>query len=74
MHNEKLSISLPISLAHFINKYQVTHACKTRSEVIQEAVKLLQEKELQHYYREASHEVDPLFECTAADGLDDEAW
>lgn len=58
MHTENLSVSLPIPFAHFIEDY--------------EALKLLQQKELEQYYREATSEIDPLFEITAADGLDDE--
>lgn len=74
MRAEKLSISLSDSLSHFIEEYQAMHACKSRSEVIQEALKLLQQRELEQFYREASNEVDPLFEATTADGLDDETW
>lgn len=74
MHTEKLSISLPKRLTQFIDEYQSTHTCKSRSEVIQEALKLLQQKELEQYYREANAEIDPLFDATTADGLDNETW
>lgn len=74
MHTEKLSISLSGALAEFIDIYQATHACKSRSEVIQEALKLLQQRELEHYYREAANEIDSDFEITTSDGLDDETW
>lgn len=74
MNNEKLSISLPKPLAHFINEYQTAHACKSRSQVIYEALKLLQQKELEQCYQAASAEADPAFEITIADGLDDETW
>lgn len=74
MNTEKLSISLPSNLSHFIAEYQLAHACKSRSEVIQKALKLLQKRELAKYYREASQEIDPLFEITTSDGLNDETW
>ena len=74
MHTEKLSISLPPSLVHFVADYQAAHACKSRSEVILEALKLLQRKELEQFYREASAETDPLYESTVSDGLEDETW
>lgn len=75
MNAEKLSISLSPVLAHFIDEYQKKHACKSRSEVVQEALKLLQEKELEKYYFEASKDVDPLFDITINDGLENnETW
>lgn len=74
MHTEKLSISLARTLVNFVDQYQTTHACKSRSEVVQEAIKLLQQKELEYHYKEASKEIDPAFDITAADGLDDETW
>lgn len=74
MHTEKLSISLAAPLAHFIDEYQAAHACKSRSEVIQVALKLLRQKELEHCYHEASKEVDPAFEITSSDGLNNESW
>lgn len=74
MSTAKFSISLPVRVADFIDTYLTVHACKSRSEVIQEALKLLQQQELEYYYREASKEVDPAFEITTFDGLEDEAW
>ncbi|OGT68516.1 MAG: CopG family transcriptional regulator [Gammaproteobacteria bacterium RIFCSPHIGHO2_12_FULL_45_9] len=69
---EKISISLPPVLSNFIEAYQLAHNCKSRSEVIQKSLKLLQQKELEGFYRKAASEIDPLFEVTANDGLDDE--
>lgn len=74
MHTEKLSISLPMTLCHFIARYQAEHECKSKSEVIQKAVKLLQLKELENCYREADKTIDPNFEITSFDGLEDETW
>ena len=74
MHTEKLSISLPDVLFNFIDEYQQIHDCKSRSEVVQEALKLLQQRELEHLYRAAAQETDPAFDNILNDGLDDETW
>lgn len=48
---------------------------KTRSEVIKEALYLLQQHYLGAYYRQASQEVDEAFDITSADGIEeDETW
>lgn len=72
MRVEKLSISIPVSFTHFIEEYQATHACKSKSEVIQIAINLLRQKELENAYCLANKEIDPEFDNTSADGLDDE--
>lgn len=74
MHVEKISISLPQSLVKFIENYQVAKGCKSRSQVIEEAVELLRSRELESAYREASREVDSDWDVTLADGLTDETW
>ncbi|MBE9168216.1 CopG family transcriptional regulator [Pleurocapsales cyanobacterium LEGE 06147] len=74
MKSEKISISLPASLVRFVEQYQTAKKCKSRSQVVEKALKLLQEKELETAYREASKEVDPAWEITVADGLADETW
>ena len=74
MNVEKLSVSLPLALTHFIDEYQSAHACKSKSEVIQVAIRLLRQKELEESYRQANKEIDPAFDITSADGLDDETW
>ncbi len=74
MNTEKLSISLPLPLSNFITQYQTEHECRSKSEVIQKAIKLLQQKELEGFYRAADSEIDPGFEITSFDGLDDETW
>lgn len=71
---EKVSISLPPALLDFVEEYRVTRGIKSRSEVIERALFILRERELDSAYREASAEVDPAWESTVADGLDDEAW
>lgn len=74
MQAHKLSISLPPFLVKFIEDYKVAKGCKSRSQVIEEALALLQERELEEAYREASIEIDEVWEVTAADGLTDETW
>jgi Arc/MetJ-type ribon-helix-helix transcriptional regulator len=72
MQAEKLSISLPPDTVAFIEAYRVSHAIKSRSQVVELALRKLREQELEAAYREA--ETDPAWEETAGDGLPDEAW
>lgn len=72
MQVEKISVSLPAPLVH-VETYRSTHKKKTRSEVIEEAVKLLRQ-ELERTYSEANQEIDDDWEVTIADGLADEMW
>jgi antitoxin ParD1/3/4 len=72
---QKLSISLPQQQCEFIENYLVDHHLKSRSEVIKEALYLLQQKQLETYYREANQEIDLAFENTSLDGLEEnETW
>jgi antitoxin ParD1/3/4 len=75
MHAHKISISLLPKQYEFMENYQALHHFKTRSEVIREALYLLQQKHLEVCYSEASKEVDTAFEITNADGLEEnETW
>ena len=75
MHALKLSISLPEQQCEFIESYLIENHLKSRSEVIKEAVYLLQQKQLEIHYLEANQEIDAAFEHTSLDGLEDnEAW
>jgi antitoxin ParD1/3/4 len=74
MNVEKLSISLPPSLVQFVENYKRNKGCKSRSQVIEEALELLRNRELEAAYREASAEVDNDWDVTVADGLTDETW
>ncbi len=71
---EKLSISLPPDAVAFIETYRATHAIKSRSQVVELALRKLREQELEAAYREAAAETDQEWENTAGDGLSDEAW
>ena len=73
MQVQKISVSLPAPLVQFLETYKSTHK-KSPSEVIEEAVKLLREQELEKAYREANQEIDESWDIVAADGLSDETW
>lgn len=75
MQSQKLSISLPKQQCDFIESYLVGHDIKNRSEVIKEALYLLQQRELEACYKEANQELVNDFESTTLDGIEDnEAW
>jgi antitoxin ParD1/3/4 len=75
MHAQKLSISLPQQQCEFIETYLIDHHLKSRSEVIREALYLLQQKQLETYYSEANQEIDLTYENTSLDGIEEnEAW
>ena len=74
MYADKISISLPPVLLDFVEDYRVARGIKSRSQVIDVALRLLRERELDAAYREASAGIDPAWDATVADGLDDEAW
>ena len=75
MQAQKLSISLPQQQYDFIENYRVEHRYKSRSEVIQDALCLLQRVELEACYREANQELGTDFDATIGDGLDNnETW
>ena len=74
MQSQKLSIFLPSQFVRFVEHYKAVKGCKSRSQVIEEALTLLQNRELEEAYREASQEVDPAWDVAIADGLADETW
>ncbi len=67
----KLSVSLPDSLAGFVENYRKKRGLKSRSQVFEEAVKLLRSRELEAAYRGASAEYDKTWETAVSDGLAD---
>ncbi len=69
----KVSVSVPDSLAGFVERYRKQRGLN-RSQVFEEALKLLRSRELEAAYRAADAELDNAWENTAADGLTDEAW
>ncbi len=72
MQAEKISISLSQSLLQFIESYKIAKGCKSPSQVIELALELLRNQELESAYRQASSEVDSAWDITVADGLTDE--
>jgi len=65
----KFCISLPDSLAKFVESYRKKCGLKSRSQVIEEAVALLRSQELEAAYCEASMSYDEAWETTTEDGL-----
>lgn len=74
MQAQKITISIPQPLYDFVEAYQIDHQCKSRSDVFSAALILLQQKQLEEYYREANQELNDDFDVTLEDGLDDETW
>jgi len=75
LHTQKLSVSLPQIQYEFIEKYQAEHHYKTRSEVIREAINLLQQAQLAACYQAANAEINNEFDATSSDGIDEnETW
>ena len=75
MSAQKLSISLPQQQCEFIESYLIDHHLKSRSEVIKEALYLLQQKQLETYYSEANQEIDLVYDSASSDGIEEnEAW
>ncbi len=79
MANVKLSVSVDQDFLPFIERYQQDHTVRTKSEVIERALKLLRKAELEAAYRAAGrewreHPDAALWENTVADGLEAETW
>ncbi|MFM9265064.1 CopG family transcriptional regulator [Tychonema sp. BBK16] len=74
MQAKEISISLSQSLLQFIESYKLAKGCKSPSKVIELALELLRNQELESAYRQASSEVDSVWDLTVADGLTDETW
>lgn len=70
-----MSISLSPPLVEFLENYKVTHKCKSRSQVVEEAILLLRSQYLESAYLQANQEIDNEWEIAIADGLNnDETW
>ena len=74
MSQQKLSVSVSEPIARFVEGYKGEHGLKTKSEVVERALELLRERELEKAYAEAASEVDPAWDVTLKDGLADEDW
>ena len=53
MPAEKLSISLPSDLMRFLERYQEDKNLRTKSQVVEEALQVLRDRELELAYRQA---------------------
>jgi hypothetical protein len=74
MQTETLTVALPSSWIEFIEHYKATHQVVSEAQVIEMALELLKHHELEAAYREASKEIDPAWEITITDGLENETW
>ena len=77
--NVKLSVSIQPIWAQFLNQYKEDHQVKTKSQVIEQALQLLQERELEQSYEKAMQEYKEsgdreLFDNVVGDGLEHESW
>jgi antitoxin ParD1/3/4 len=74
MSAAKLSVSIPDSLAGFVEHYRKRRGLKSRSQVFEEALRLLRSQELEAAYRDATSEAEKVWETAISDGLSDETW
>jgi Arc/MetJ-type ribon-helix-helix transcriptional regulator len=77
----KISISLDQTIMGFMESYRQRHQTKSRSQVVDEALRLLEQREQERLLEEeyaASAPEDRIvlkdFEHTMMDGLEHEAW
>ena len=74
MRAEKLSVSLSTDAIRMIDANRSAHAIKSRSQVIEQALRRLREEDLESAYREAATEVTTEWDGTVGDGLSHETW
>lgn len=65
-------MSVPAALVRFVDAYRQEHDLETKSEVVERALDLLREVDLEGAYASASQESDPAWEVAIADGLEPE--
>lgn len=73
MRAKKLSISLQEQEISFLDNYRKERSL-SRSAVIQEAIKLLQQSKLEEYYSVANTTIDENFILTDFDELENATW
>ncbi|WP_308254122.1 CopG family transcriptional regulator [Geminocystis sp. GBBB08] len=69
-----MSVSISEDLVVFIDSYKNSKGSKSSSQVVEEALMLLREQDLENAYREADKEIECDWEVVAGDGLGDETW
>ena len=77
----KISISLDQTVMRFMESYRERHQAKSRSQVVDEALRLLERQEserlLEQEYLESAEQdriIMAEFDYTAMDGLEHETW
>ncbi|MGH8742697.1 MAG: ribbon-helix-helix domain-containing protein [Burkholderiales bacterium] len=70
MHTKKLTISIRASSLKFVDEYLKLHGFKNRSEIIEKAVALLHEQELELDSGEAADESEPFLDILSADRIE----
>ncbi len=75
----KLSISVDRNWIQFIDNYRKTHHVRSKSEVIEQALKLLKHAELREQYKDAYQEwfnssEESVWDAVSGDGISDETW
>ncbi|MBX3143010.1 MAG: hypothetical protein KF813_04580 [Trueperaceae bacterium] len=74
MAQVKLSVSVSEALARFLEGFRDTYGLQTKSEVVERALRLLRETELEKLYTTSPADTDPYWDATAFDGLEAEDW
>ncbi len=74
MAQVKFSVSISEALARFLEGFRDTYGVPTKSEVVERALRLLQEAELEKLYDSGPSDADPEWEATTLDGLEAEDW
>ena len=80
MNRTSMSITIDPILAEFVRTYQKDFSLSSKSEVVERALKTLRQTQLIEEYKasiqawEADPEEAALWDKTAGDGLNDEAW
>lgn len=80
MNKASMSITVDKSLVDFVEAYQKKYKVRSKSQVIERALKALRQAQLIEEYKtsteewEADTEETALWEGTVNDGLNDETW
>lgn len=67
-------MSVSGSIAKFVEEYRDQYDLRTKSAVVERALELLRERELEKAYASAARESDSVWDVTSADGLADDDW
>lgn len=69
-----MSVSVSEPIARFVEQYRDRHELRTKSAVVERALELLRDRELEKAYAAAASEIDLAWDVTSADGLAAEDW